>query len=186
MRYRPQMPKRKGSSAVEAATVLPVVFFMLLALMIGGIGVFKYQEAAHLARITARFASVHGNQYTTQNATAIAAGTLPTVDKAYLTSYAKSNVFTLDPSQLTVGVTMTVLKPAATSATSTETVDWDTIAENLNRSPYSNWTNTQTTPATNVQVDNIVTVTVTYAWSPGLFGIGTINLTATAVAGMSY
>jgi hypothetical protein len=186
MLHNPRTARRAGATVVEAAIVLPIVFFVILALLIGGVGVFKYQEAAHIARQTARYASVHGNQYAQDNAAAIAAGTLPTVDKAYLTKYAQTNVITLDPSQLQVGVNLTMVTPGATAASTIESVSWDTVLENGNHSPYSNWTNTQTTPPTNVQVDNMVTVTVTYPWSPNFFGIGTKYLTATAVVGMSY
>jgi hypothetical protein len=37
-----------------------------------------------------------------------------------------------------------------------------------------------------VQVDNIVTVQVTYQWYPLLYLVGPINLTSTAVVPMSY
>ncbi len=187
MLLRANARKRTGTTAVEAAVILPILFTLVFAMAIGASAVFMQQEVAHAARATARYASVHGGQYATQNASAISANTLPTVDKAYLTSYAKGQVFTLDTTQLQVSVNMTVLTPGATAATSTETVDWDSTTENQNRSPYSNWTDSSTTPATNKQVSNTVTVTVSYAWSPPLFfGLATYNLTSTVVVGMSY
>jgi hypothetical protein len=186
MLYRPQRRKRTAATVVEAAIVLPVTFFLFLALLVGGMGIFTYQQVAHLARQTARFASVHGAQYAKSNAAQIAAGTLPSVDLAYLISYAKSQAVSLDPSLLQVTVQMTVLKPGATASTNLETVGWDNTTENQSRSPYSAWTDTSTTPASNVQRENVVIVQITYAWSPGLFGIGTINLTSTAVMPMSY
>jgi hypothetical protein len=110
---------------VEAAIILPVAFFLIFGLIIGGLGVFRYCEVAHLARETARFASVHGGQYAKDNKDAIAAGTLPTVDKNYLvTTVTQGNAIALDGSQLQVTVSVTVVTPSATSASSTETVDW--------------------------------------------------------------
>ncbi len=186
MILRSRTLRRRAASAVEAAFVLPFVLFLILAMMIGGLTVLKQQEVVHMARETARFASVHGGQYASQNSSAISARTLPTVDKAYLQSYAKGQAFTLDPNSVQVNVTMTVLTPGATSATSTETVDWDNTTENKSRSPYSVWTDSSTTPATNNEVVNTVTVTVTYPWSPGIFGLGTYNLTSTVTFGMCY
>lgn len=61
MRHRPHQPRR-AATAVECAFVLPVTFFLMLALIVGGIGVFRYQEVATLAREGARYASAHGHQ----------------------------------------------------------------------------------------------------------------------------
>jgi Flp pilus assembly protein TadG len=55
--------RRKGILAVEAGFTLPVLLFLLLATVVGGYGVFRYQQVAHLAREGARYASVHGTQY---------------------------------------------------------------------------------------------------------------------------
>jgi hypothetical protein len=186
MRYRPRIERRRAASVIEAAIVLPVTFTLLLGIMIGGIGIIRYQQTAFIARETARFASVHGAQYAKTNAAAISAGTLPNVDAAYLVNYAKSKAAALDASELQVTISMIVINPAATSAGTTETVDWDNTTENQDRSPYSAWTDTTTTPPTNNQVSNVVIVRVTYTWSPGLFGVGPIDLTNTAVLGMSY
>src|SRR5215211_5088715 len=76
--------RRRGTSLVEAAFALPVTFFLLFALVVGGIGIFRYQQVAHLARETARYAAVHGGQYAKENRAAIQAKTLPDVNLAYL------------------------------------------------------------------------------------------------------
>jgi Flp pilus assembly protein TadG len=186
MHHRPFRKKRRAATTVELAIVLPVTFALVLAIMIGGVGVFRYQQVAHLARETARFASVHGGQYAKNHSGNIAAGTLPNVNEDYLTSFAKSRAVGLDKSQLKVKATMTVITPGAKSASTTETVAWDNTTENLYRSPYSAWTDTTKTPPVNVEVSNVVTVQVTYSWSPGLFGMGSIDLTSTAVMLMSY
>jgi Flp pilus assembly protein TadG len=55
--------RRRGTTAIEFAFACPVVFFVLFAIIVGGLGVFRYQEVAALAREGARWASVHGSQY---------------------------------------------------------------------------------------------------------------------------
>ena len=54
---------RRGTTSVEFAITCPIVFFLILATMVGGLGVFRYQQMAELAREGARWASVHGGQY---------------------------------------------------------------------------------------------------------------------------
>jgi Flp pilus assembly protein TadG len=54
---------RRGVASLEMAVVMPVFFLLLMCLIIGGMGVFRYQEVAMLARQGARYASTHGYQY---------------------------------------------------------------------------------------------------------------------------
>jgi Flp pilus assembly protein TadG len=54
---------RRGATAVEFAVIGPVAFFLLIALIVGGMGIFRYQELASVAREASRWASVHGYQY---------------------------------------------------------------------------------------------------------------------------
>lgn len=55
--------RRRGATAVEFALTAPLVFFLLLATIIGGFATFRYQQVAALAREASRWASVHGSQY---------------------------------------------------------------------------------------------------------------------------
>jgi len=55
--------RRRGATTVEFAIACPVALFLLLATIIGAMGVFRYQQVASLAREGARWASVHGGQY---------------------------------------------------------------------------------------------------------------------------
>ena len=55
--------KRKGVTVVECAVIFPLVFLILLGTIIAGIGVFRYQEVAALAREGARYACVRGARY---------------------------------------------------------------------------------------------------------------------------
>jgi len=43
--------------------VLPVTFFLIIGLVVGVLGVFRYQEVASLARAAGRYASTHGAKY---------------------------------------------------------------------------------------------------------------------------
>ncbi|HEV3341795.1 MAG TPA: TadE/TadG family type IV pilus assembly protein [Pirellulales bacterium] len=54
---------RRGHAAVEFALIAPLVFTMVLAPMIGALGVFQYQQVGYLAQEAARWASVHGTRY---------------------------------------------------------------------------------------------------------------------------
>ena len=54
---------RRGAVAIEVAFVAPIIFFLLLATMIGSQGVFRYHQVAALAREASRWAAVRGGQY---------------------------------------------------------------------------------------------------------------------------
>jgi Flp pilus assembly protein TadG len=174
--------RRRGATIMEAAIVLPVALFLIIGMMVGGMGVFRYQELAHIARETARYASVHGAQYVKNNPSA------PTVDMAALKAFAASKAVSIDTTQWTVTAQMTVFAPGANSANTTPPattlVDWDDTTNNQKHSPYSSWTDTATGTATTA--DNLVTVTITYPWLPECYLFGPINLTSTAVMAVSY
>ena len=63
MLYRSAKQVRRGAVVLESAIVYPVVFLLILGLIIGGLGVFRYQEVAWLAREASRYACVHGTRY---------------------------------------------------------------------------------------------------------------------------
>ena len=63
MRLQTKIRKRSGAYAIEAAFVFPIVFFLLLMIVIGSLGIFRYQECAYLARMGTRFGSVRGDNY---------------------------------------------------------------------------------------------------------------------------
>jgi Flp pilus assembly protein TadG len=54
---------RSGAVTIEFAVIAPVTFLLLLGLLIGGLGIFRYQQVARVSRDAARWASVHGTQY---------------------------------------------------------------------------------------------------------------------------
>ena len=48
---------------VECALVYPVFLLLVLGLLVGAAGIFRYSQLASLTREAARYASVHGGQY---------------------------------------------------------------------------------------------------------------------------
>jgi len=61
-----KLTPRRGNTFVEFAVVAPLVFFMVFSVLVGGLGVSRYQEVAYLAREASRYASVHGAEYATE------------------------------------------------------------------------------------------------------------------------
>ena len=173
MRLRSLQTMRGGTVALESAVVYPVLFFLVLATFVGGMGIFQYQQDAYLAREAARYASTHGGEYQQENDSAIKAGSLPNVTEDYL----KKNIIYpqttwIDQSQLTV--TTMFNQPGSYAG-------WDSTA---NRWPTSLWTD----PVTGIQysITNTVSVTVSYQWYPLYYLTGPITLQSTSVMPMCY
>jgi Flp pilus assembly protein TadG len=89
---------RRGTTVVEAAVVVPVTIMILLAIIVGGFGVFRYQEVAELAREGARYAAVRGTRYAQYT------GRPPATRDDVYQSAILPKVVILDPRQLTVDV----------------------------------------------------------------------------------
>src|SRR5579859_1319392 len=80
---------RPGTHAIECAVVYPITFAIILATIVGGLGIFRYQNMAFLSREASRYCATHGAQYVKENLNSshpssptagqlsIAAGTLP-------------------------------------------------------------------------------------------------------------
>jgi len=98
MVVRGRLPARSAATAVECAFILPITFFLLLGLVIGGMGVFRYQEMVTLAREGARYASTHGHQYRKDAGLPVGASTDWSTD--VYTNAIQPNVVSLDPSLL--------------------------------------------------------------------------------------
>src|SRR5215472_5836704 len=60
---RRALQRRSGVTVVECAFVYPVFFLLVLGLLVGAAGIFRYSQLASLSREAARYASVHGGQY---------------------------------------------------------------------------------------------------------------------------
>ncbi len=168
MYLRQPFRHRKGATVVECALVYPVVFVMFIGLIVGGMGVFRYQECASLARQAARFASTHAGKYASENPNAT------TVDKNYIiTNVIKTHAYVLDTSKLSTTININ---------NSSGSYDWDTTSSTNNRWPYSYVSSS----GVYQQITNTVTVTVTYTWVPECYLVGPISLTSTSTMPMCY
>jgi Flp pilus assembly protein TadG len=74
MMMRRKHPKnaRRGTTIVECAVVYPVTMLLILGTIVVGVGVFDYQQLQFLAREGARYASVHGPEYASENSASMA------------------------------------------------------------------------------------------------------------------
>jgi Flp pilus assembly protein TadG len=120
---------RRGTTAVEFAIAFPIVFFLLLATIVGGMGVFRYQQVAAVAREGARWACVHGGEY--EQVTGNPAATPEDVfNKAILpvaTMLRPENLsysVTWDQSNMPLQVTEDVQEPFGNTVTVTVTYQW--------------------------------------------------------------
>jgi Flp pilus assembly protein TadG len=55
--------RRRGASALEFALISPALMALLIGLVVGGLGIFRFHQVSSLAREAARYASVHGLDY---------------------------------------------------------------------------------------------------------------------------
>jgi Flp pilus assembly protein TadG len=131
----------RGTTTVEFAVTCPIAFFLIFAIIVGGMGVFRYQQVAAAAREGARYASVHGGQYAEETGQPAATPT-DIYNNAILPA---ANA--LDPSHLTYSVTWNqnnmplgivndqYEKPIGNTVTVTVTYQW--IPELYLTGPYS-------------------------------------------------
>jgi hypothetical protein len=90
---------RPGATLVESVFVFPIVFFFVTGLVVGALGIFRYQETAYLARETARYACVHGTQYARD------AGVPAPTDQQIFATIVGAQMVSLDPTQLSATIT---------------------------------------------------------------------------------
>jgi Flp pilus assembly protein TadG len=154
-------PRRRGAVAIETAIVFPVLVFLLLALIAGGLGVFRYQQTACLAREAARWASVRGSGWQQDTGQ-----TCPTQSDIQTNAVLPLAVG-MDPQQLSVQVQWV-------NGATGQAVAWD----NSTRAPTSQNGNGNT-------VSNTVRVTVTYQWSPNLLAVGPLTFRSVSEVPMS-
>src|SRR6266446_5777672 len=95
--------KRSGATMVEFAVVASVTFFLILAMIVGAMGVFRYQEVAHLAREGARYAATHGGNYT-KDGIATSSGVAAVTSSSQLVSYLTPKATLLNSDNLTITV----------------------------------------------------------------------------------
>ncbi len=159
---------RTGASAVEFAVVASVTLLLIFFLTVGGMGVFRYQEVAHLAREGSRYASTHGGQYQLEGMPA-QTGVAAVSSSADVQAYLLPKAIALDTTKLTI------------------TASWSPPAgmTPINMPTYVNTDPTLVPPAQTV-TRNYVTVTVSYQWMPEFYLVGPITLSSTSTIAMSY
>ncbi len=93
--------RRRGVTLVECGLAYSAVMILCLGTIVLGLGVFRSQQLAWLARQGARWASVHGPTYQSEQGGAAATG--PSV----MTHVITPRMVALDPAALTCTLTMT-------------------------------------------------------------------------------
>lgn len=72
---RIQTQRRGGAVVVESAFVMPVALTVIVAIVAGALAVATYQQVAAMSREAARYASVHGYEYSQSTGNAAATQT---------------------------------------------------------------------------------------------------------------
>lgn len=158
-RHRLHRPRR-AATLVECAIVYPAVLLLLLGLLIGAMGVFRYQEMASLAREASRYASCHGGLYAKENNTSVKSSDI-------YNNVIVARAVSLNLQQLSYSIT----------CNNPSSVPWDTY-----NYPFHTIINSN---GDIVPIQNTVTVTLTYQWIPEAY-LGGVTLTSTSVLPMNY
>jgi Flp pilus assembly protein TadG len=153
---------RTGAMAVEAAVVHPVMLFLLLGLVVGGMGVFRYQQVAGQAREAGRWASVRGSDF--QKNTGQKSPTQQQIFQQAVVPYLAG----MDLSSLSIQVLWV-------NQSTGQATDWDASSKDP-----------QTLTKTGDYVTNTVRVTITYKFSPAIYFLGSIQLTSTSELPMMF
>jgi Flp pilus assembly protein TadG len=162
MIWRPPVTRRRGAVFVEGAVVYPLLLLLVFMLIIGGMGVFRYQQVACLSREAARWASVRGSDWHKETGL-----TNPTTNDILQQAVLPLAVG-MNPNNLTLQVQY------INQVTGT-IMDWDSAKKH----PLA-------VNAANQGVANRIRVTVTYQWTPQLFLVGSINLQSTCETPISF
>lgn len=148
--------------ALEAVVVYPCLFVLLFVIIVGGVGVYRYQLVACQAREATRWAAVHAANWSADFQQPLT--TSQQIQQAAVTPLTAG----MDPSYLAVQVYFVDQGSGSVSA-------WDSSS----RTPTS-------TLASGANVTNTVRVTVTYTWLPEMFLAGPFYLKSTSEQPISY
>ena len=106
--------RRRGVVLIESAIVYSVLMMLILGTIVMGLGVFRYQQIASLAREASRWASVHGPTYQSENS-----ASAPTDQDVYNATVGKAVILTT--SALTFDLDQTQLQNGTASVKVTYT-----------------------------------------------------------------
>lgn len=163
---------RPGATLLECAIAFPLTFVVILGLVVGGLGIFRYQEVAHLARLGARYASTHGGKYQED-------GIPQKTGVPAITSSADLRRVYLQGPTLTEGSLLTLLNPDDLQVE----VSWSEAGK-VTPQNYPSYADPNDPTAQRI-ITNTITVRVTYRWTPELFLVP-ITLRSTSTMPMSY
>lgn len=160
MRLRSR-PERRAALTIESALVYPLLFTLLFGLIVGGLGIFRYQQVALLAREASRYARVHGSSWAKETKQ-----TAPTTQQI-LQQVVLPLASGVDTSKLTIQIQWIDEKG--------NVQDWDASS----KAPTG-------VTKTGSGVTNHVRVTLTYQWSPELFLVGPLSLQSVSEVAMAF
>lgn len=159
---------RSGASIVEFALVSSVTCLLIFGIIVGSLGVFRYQQISHLAREGARYASTHGGKYI-MDGVAKKTG-VPAISNAEtLKNYLAPKATLLDPNYLTISVNWSAPNTVIPKNYPTY------VSQDPNDIP----------PGSKV-FTNYVTVTLTYEWIPEILLFSSVTFSCTSTMPMSY
>jgi Flp pilus assembly protein TadG len=136
---------RPGATAVETALVLPALFLLVIGLIVGGFGIYRYQQVAFQAREAARWTSVRGAEY--QKDTNLDSPTQQQIYQQVVLPLAAG----MDPNSLSIQVQWV-------DKGSNTVTDWDKAAKDV-------WS----INSAGQYVNNAVRVTISYQWTAEFF-----------------
>jgi Flp pilus assembly protein TadG len=160
--FSPCPRQRRGAVLVEAAFVYPLLFLLLFGLIVGGLGIYRYQAVACMAREAARYACVRGSDW--QLTTDQPSPTQAQISQTVVVPLAVA----MDTTQLTT--TVQLVNGVSGAVTAWDSSNQATISLNANGQP----------------VANRVRVTITYNWYPELLLGGPIVLQSVSETPMSF
>jgi hypothetical protein len=139
------------------------MFLLLLALIVGGLGVFRYQLVGALSREAARAACVKGSNYAAATSQA---------------SATQQQIFTtvVQPLAVTMDATKVSLTLEFIDGTTGQATPWDQSS----KSP------TTIDSSSGAPVSNRVRATVTYQWSPEFFGTQPLTMQSVCECPISF
>jgi Flp pilus assembly protein TadG len=175
MQLNSRQPRRSGASTVEFAAAAGTTMFLIFAILIGGSGIFRYQEVAHLAREGGRYSATHGGQYQ-KDGIATKTGVPQVISSSDVQNYLLPKTAALDPSKLTISASWSTGPTSSPPPTNPTPINMPTYVD----------TSSGSQPPGQSVLQNYVTVKVTYQWFPELFLIGPITLTSTSTVAVLY
>jgi hypothetical protein len=117
---RPPCAARHGVTVVEVSIAASVAFLLVIGLMVGGLGTFRYQQVAALAREGATYASMHGPYFADRT------GLPQATSNEVMTNAILPLATGLDPSAMTCTLTYDT-----TANTATVKLDYNWMPEGL-------------------------------------------------------